>query len=195
MTAGNLATLIGTFVAVITLGWSVIWSLLRRYLDARFETSDTKLVSLETTMDAKLDKLESTMGAKMDALESTMGAKMDALESTMGAKMDALESTMGAKMDALETTVDAKMDALEATVDAKMEAINTMFKAVDIRFDTVDANHEALVRQMADNNRVIVQAITKLTEDQRQLAESQRQTQALLTQLVPTGTADAPDIN
>ena len=184
MTAGNLATLIGTFVAVITLGWSVIWSLLRRYLDARFETSDTKLVSLETTMDAKLDKLESTMGAKMDALESTMGAKMDALE-----------STMGAKMDALETTVDAKMDALEATVDAKMEAINTMFKAVDIRFDTVDANHEALVRQMADNNRVIVQAITKLTEDQRQLAESQRQTQALLTQLVPTGTADAPDIN
>ena len=180
MTAGNLATLIGTFVAVLTLGWSVIWSLLRRYLDARFETSDTKLVSLETTM-----------GAKMDALESTMGAKMDALETTMDAKMDAL----GAKMDALETTMDAKMDALEATVDAKMEAINTMFKAVDIRFDTVDANHEALVRQMADNNRVIVQAITKLTEDQRQLAESQRQTQALLTQLVPTGTADAPDIN
>lgn len=137
MTAGNLATLIGTFVAVLTLGWSVIWSLLRRYLDARFETSDTKLVSLETTM-----------GAKMDAL----GAKMDA-------------------------------------------KVDVGFKAVDIRFDTVDANLEALVRQMADNNRVIVQAITKLTEDQRQLAESQRQTQALLTQLVPTGTADAPDIN
>ena len=137
MTAGNLATLIGTFVAVLTLGWSVIWSLLRRYLDARFETSDTKLVSLETTMDAKMDAL----GAKMDA------------------------------------------------------KVDVGFKAVDIRFDTVDANLEALVRQMADNNRVIVQAITKLTEDQRQLAESQRQTQALLTQLVPTGTADAPDIN
>lgn len=137
MTAGNLATLIGTFVAVITLGWSVIWSLLRRYLDARFETSDTKLVSLETTMDAKMDAL----GAKMDA------------------------------------------------------KVDVGFKAVDIRFDTVDANLEALVRQMADNNRVIVQAITKLTEDQRQLAESQRRTQALLTQLVPTGTADAPDIN
>ncbi len=137
MTAGNLATLIGTFVAVLTLGWSVIWSLLRRYLDARFETSDTKLVSLESTMDAKMDAL----GAKMDA------------------------------------------------------KVDVGFKAVDIRFDTVDANHEALVRQMADNNRVIVQAITKLTEDQRQLAESQRQTQALLTQLVPTGTANAPDIN
>ena len=176
MTAGNLATLIGTFVAVITLGWSVIWSLLRRYLDARFETSDTKLVSLESTMDAKMDKLESTMDAKMDALEAT---------------------------------VDAKMDALGAKLDAKMDVINTMFKAIDIRFDTVDANHEALVRQMADNNRVIVQAIAELTEgqrkltegqrqlteDQRQLAESQRQTQALLTQLVPTGTADAPDIN
>ena len=171
MTAGNLATLIGTFVAVLTLGWSVIWSLLRRYLDARFETSDTKLVSLETTMDAKMDKLESTMDAKMDALEAT---------------------------------VDAKMDALGAKLDAKMDVINTMFKAIDIRFDTVDANHEALVRQMADNNRVIVQAIAKLTEgqrqlteDQRQLKESQRQTQALLTQLVPTRTADAdaPDIN
>lgn len=144
MTAGNLATLIGTFVAVITLGWSVIWSLLRRYLDARFETSDTKLVSLESTMDAKMDAL----GAKMDA------------------------------------------------------KVDVGFKAVDIRFDTVDANHEALVRQMADNNRVIVQAIAKLTEsqrqlteEQRQLKESQRQTQALLTQLVPTGTADAPDIN
>ena len=139
MTAGNLATLIGTFVAVLTLGWSVIWSLLRRYLDARFETSDTKLVSLESTMDAKMDAL----GAKMDA------------------------------------------------------KVDVGFKAIDIRFDTVDANHEALVRQMADNNRVIVQAITKLTEDQRQLAESQRQTQALLTQLVPTRTADAdaPDIN
>lgn len=146
MTSGNLATLIGTFVAVITLGWSVIWSLLRRYLDARFETSDTKLVSLETTMDAKMDAL----GAKMDA------------------------------------------------------KVDVGFKAVDIRFDTVDANHEALVRQMADNNRVIVQAIAKLTEsqrqlteEQRQLKESQRQTQALLTQLVPTRTADAdaPDIN
>ena len=146
MTAGNLATLIGTFVAVITLGWSVIWSLLRRYLDARFETSDTKLVSLESTMDAKMDAL----GAKMDA------------------------------------------------------KVDVGFKAVDIRFDTVDANHEALVRQMADNNRVIVQAIAKLTEsqrqlteEQRQLKESQRQTQALLTQLVPTRTADAdaPDIN
>lgn len=146
MTAGNLATLIGTFVAVLTLGWSVIWSLLRRYLDARFETSDTKLVSLETTMDAKMDAL----GAKMDA------------------------------------------------------KVDVGFKAVDIRFDTVDANHEALVRQMADNNRVIVQAIAKLTEsqrqlteEQRQLKESQRQTQALLTQLVPTRTADAdaPDIN
>lgn len=146
MTAGNLATLIGTFVAVLTLGWSVIWSLLRRYLDARFETSDTKLVSLESTM-------------------------------------------------------DAKMDALGATMDAK---VDVGFKAVDIRFDTVDANHEALVRQMADNNRVIVQAIAKLTEsqrqlteEQRQLKESQRQTQALLTQLVPTRTADAdaPDIN
>ncbi len=144
MTAGNLATLIGTFVAVLTLGWSVIWSLLRRYLDARFETSDTKLVSLESTMDAKMDAL----GAKMDA------------------------------------------------------KVDVGFKAVDIRFDTVDANHEALVRQMADNNRVIVQAIAKLTEsqrqlteEQRQLKESQRQTQALLTQLVPTGTADAPDIN
>lgn len=146
MTAGNLATLIGTFVAVLTLGWSVIWSLLRRYLDARFETSDTKLVSLESTMDAKMDAL----GAKMDA------------------------------------------------------KVDVGFKAVDIRFDTVDANHEALVRQMADNNRVIVQAIAKLTEsqrqlteEQRQLKESQRQTQALLTQLVPTRTADAdaPDIN
>ncbi len=155
MTAGSLATLIGTFVAVLTVGWSVIWSLLRRYLDARFETTDVKLDALETKMDTKLDALETKMGAKLDALETKMSAKLDA----------------GFK-----------------AVEFKFESVDTKFKAIDTKFDAVDAKFETLSRQMDDNNRTVMHAITKIAEDQRQ-------TQTLLTQLLVAKNVAIPDTN
>jgi hypothetical protein len=64
--------------------------------NARLNTIETRIGSVETNLGARISGVESTLGARISGVESSQGTRIDSLESNLVSRLIGVESRLAA---------------------------------------------------------------------------------------------------